>query len=112
MTSAVLTTLGTADFDRHLTAAPEPLLVEFWATGCRPCQALMPILGEIAAEHTGRLRVATVRLDDAPDLAHRYQIMALPTLILFTEGRATQRITEISTKAELLNSLQRGPLAM
>jgi thioredoxin 1 len=50
MTSTAPAALGTTNFDRHLTAAPEPLLVESWATGCRPCQALMPLIKEIAAE--------------------------------------------------------------
>lgn len=112
MTTAALTALGSADFDQHLTAAPEPLVVEFWATGCRPCQALMPILREIANEYAGRLRTATVKLDDAPDLARRYRITALPTLIVFTDGQPTQRITEITTKTALLTALQQGPLAM
>ncbi|TMR00194.1 thioredoxin family protein [Actinomadura soli] len=103
-----LTALGTADFDHHLTAAPEPLLVEFWASGCQPCQALMPVLRHLAAEHAGRLRVATVELDHAPDLARRYQIMALPTLIVFTGGRPTQRITEVITKDQLIALLEQA----
>ncbi|SFO73967.1 MULTISPECIES: thioredoxin family protein [Actinomadura] len=101
-----LTALSSTDFDQYLTAASQPLLVEFWASGCRPCQALMPILRDLAAEHTGRLRVATVKLDDAPDLARRYQIMTLPTLILFTAGRESTRITDLSSTAALATQLQ------
>ncbi|SPT64158.1 thioredoxin family protein [Actinomadura madurae] len=86
-----LTALSSTDFDQYLTAASQPLLVEFWASGCRPCQALMPILRD---------------LDDAPDLARRYQIMTLPTLILFTAGRESTRITDLSSTAALATQLQ------
>ncbi|WP_067826919.1 thioredoxin family protein [Actinomadura kijaniata] len=103
--NTTLPALGTADFDRRLIATRQPLLVEFWATGCGPCQALMPILADLAADHAGLLRVATVKLDDAPELARRYQIMALPTLILFTDGCETRRITTATTKAALVDQL-------
>ncbi|KAB2342196.1 thioredoxin family protein [Actinomadura rudentiformis] len=66
---------------------------------------MVPVLEQTAAEHTGRLRVATVRLDDNPGLAHRFQIMALPTLIVFIDGHQTTRVTEVTTKTELATVL-------
>jgi thioredoxin 1 len=100
-----LTALTEADFDAELVRAAEPLLVDFWADGCGPCKALAPVLEQTAAEHAGRLRVAAVRLDDNPGLARRFQIMALPTLIVFIDGRETERITSVTTKTGLLREL-------
>lgn len=99
MNTTTLTALTEADFDAELARTAEPLMVDFWAESCLPCQALAPVLEQIAAEHAGRLRIATVRLDDNPGLARRFQIMALPTLIVFIDGRETKRITEVTTKA-------------
>ncbi|GAA2637288.1 thioredoxin domain-containing protein [Actinomadura fulvescens] len=104
-TRTPLIALTQADFDAERTRITEPLLVDFWAEGCGPCKALVPVLEQIAAEHTGRLRVATVRLDDNPGLARRFQIMALPTLIVFIDGHQTTRITDVTTKAGLLREL-------
>ncbi|MBB4931116.1 thioredoxin 1 [Lipingzhangella halophila] len=105
MITGGITTLTETTFDHALTRAPTPLLVEFWAEGCGPCQALIPILEQIATDHSNQLRVATVRLDDNPVLAQRHQIMALPTLVLFTNGHETTRITTAPTKAQLLDEL-------
>ncbi|MCP9952706.1 thioredoxin family protein [Actinomadura madurae] len=112
MNTTTLTALTEADFDAELARTAEPLMVDFWAESCLPCQALAPVLEQIAAEHAGRLRIATVRLDDNPGLARRFQIMALPTLIVFIDGRETKRITEVTTKAGLhreLGAVTAGP---
>jgi thioredoxin 1 len=98
-------TMTEATFDHDLTSAPGPILVDFWAEGCGPCKELTPMLEQLAAQHAGKLRVATVRLDDNPALARRFAIMALPTLIMFTDGRETKRITDVTAKAQLLEQL-------
>lgn len=105
MTENGITRLTSVTFDHAVADAPTPVLVEFWAEGCRPCRALIPILDEIGRDHAEQLRVATVRLDDNPDLARRYQIMALPTVILFASGRESLRMTTATTKAQLLQEI-------
>ncbi|WP_165964085.1 thioredoxin domain-containing protein [Actinomadura sp. KC216] len=105
MNTTPLIPLTEADFDAELARTAEPLLVGFWAESCGPCRALVPVLEQIAAEHAGRLRVATVRLDDNPGLARRFRIMALPTVIMFIGGREAKRITEATTKAALRHEL-------
>lgn len=102
-----LATWTEEDFDHQLHRTAEPALIDFWAEGCGPCTALAPVLEQIASEYTGRLRVAAVRLDNAPALASRFHIMALPTLILFVDGREAHRITDVATKAGLLDQLAR-----
>jgi thioredoxin 1 len=98
--------LTTTTFDQEVAGSHLPVLVDFWAQGCGPCATIAPVLEEIAAEHTGRLRVAGVRLDDAPELAARFEIMALPARIIFAGGRPVKRITAVGGKSQLLADLK------
>jgi thioredoxin 1 len=98
-------TLDEASFDAALADSPVPLLVDFWAEGCGPCMTLAPLLDDLAREAAGRLRVATVRLDDNPGLAARFEIMALPTLIAFTDGQTARRLTSIRSLRDLTEQL-------
>jgi thioredoxin len=91
--SELVVPLTEATFDREVAKAQQPVLVEFGAEGCGPCAALAPVLERLAAEHAGRLRIAEVRLDNAPGLAARFEIMALPTLIVFIGGVVVKRLT-------------------
>ncbi|MEV0160864.1 thioredoxin family protein [Nonomuraea fuscirosea] len=99
--------LTAAGFDDELTSAgTQPFLVDFWVTGCGPCKALAPMLEEFAAEQAGRLRVGMVQLDNAPELAGRYEVMALPTLIVFVGGVEKKRLTGSLIKAEIFAELE------
>ena len=101
-----ITTLTEDSFDEAMRAAPLPFLVDFWASGCAPCAALMPIIDAIAATYGGQMRFGAVKLDDAPALAARYQIMKLPTLIVFSGGRPAKRINDVHGRQQLLRELQ------
>ncbi|MDP4510526.1 thioredoxin family protein [Nonomuraea turcica] len=106
MTTAPLA-LTTATFEDALAGAgTQPFLADFWVQGCGPCKALAPVLAEAAAEQADRLTVGMVQLEHAPELAARYEIMALPTLIVFVGGLEKTRLTGASTKAELLAELE------
>jgi thioredoxin 1 len=75
-----------ATFDQEVLQSPEPVLVDFWATWCPPCRRLSPKVEELAQEYKGRLRVAKIDVDSNQDLAARYQIQAMPTLLFFKKG--------------------------
>jgi thioredoxin 1 len=75
-----------ATFDQEVLQSPEPVLVDFWATWCPPCRRLSPKVEELAQEYQGRLRVAKIDVDSNQDLAARYQIQAMPTLLFFKKG--------------------------
>jgi thioredoxin 1 len=99
------TTLSDATFDEEIGAADEPLLVDFWAEWCGPCKMVSPILDEIADEHAGKIRVAKLNVDDNPEIARRYSVMSIPTLIVFRDGQEAARIIGAKGKGQLVQEL-------
>ena len=79
------------DFERSVLQSAAPVLVDFYADWCAPCKMVAPIVDEIAYRHIGRVLVAKVDTDRAPDLAMRYGIRSIPTLILFRDGQEVER---------------------
>ena len=79
--------------------------MDFWAEWCGPCKMIAPILREIASEQDGKLRVAKLNVDDAPDIARRFGVMSIPTLILFNGGEPAKRVVGAKPKAALLGEL-------
>ena len=103
--AAAITNLSEATFDEEIGSAAEPVLVDFWAEWCGPCKMIAPILEEIASEQMGSLRVAKVNVDEAPDLARRFEVMSIPTLILFDGGLPTKRLVGAKGKPQLFEEL-------
>jgi thioredoxin 1 len=90
-----------ADFNQQVLESPVPVLVDFWASWCPPCRMMEPILAEIAVEQAETLRVVKVNSDDARALAERFNIRALPTLLLFRNGQAVGMQEGAMRKASL-----------
>ena len=103
--AGAITNLSETTFDEEVGATPEPVLVDFWAEWCGPCKLLAPILEEIAAEQAGSIRIAKVNVDEAPDLARRFEVMSIPTLILFDGGVPAKRMVGAKGKPQLLEEL-------
>jgi thioredoxin 1 len=100
-----IATLDQASFAEELATADKPVLVDFWAEWCGPCRALAPYLDEVARENTEKLKVAKVNVDENPDLAMQFDIMSIPTLIVFRDGQPVHRFQGASGKAGLLQQL-------
>lgn len=94
-----------ADFDR-LANADLPVLVDFTATWCGPCQALAPIIDEIRPELQGRCEVVKLDIDAVPEIAEKYNVMGVPTLALFEDGEQLVRWEGGANKQELLGRLE------
>ena len=82
------------------------MLVDFWAEWCGPCKQITPILEEIAVEHDGKLRIAKVNVDENLEIARRFEVMSIPTLVLFKEGVAQRRLIGAKGKGQLLQELE------
>ena len=103
--SDAITTLDDITFDEEVKGSAEPILVDFWAEWCGPCKLIAPILEEIASEQGGKLRVAKLNVDEAPATARRFEVMSIPTLILFKDGEPQRRLVGAKGKGQLLQEL-------
>jgi thioredoxin 1 len=99
-------TLTEHTFDEEINGCEEPVLVDFWAEWCGPCKMIAPVLDEIAADHPGKLRIGKINIDENLELARRFDVMSIPTLILFKGGEAQLRIIGAKGKGQLLQELQ------
>ncbi|HUI47577.1 MAG TPA: thioredoxin [Acidimicrobiia bacterium] len=98
-------TLTDATFDESVGAADTPLLVDFWAEWCGPCKMISPVLEDIAKEHAGRIRIAKLNVDDNPNVARRYEVMSIPTLLVIADGEVKKRLVGAKGKPQLLEEL-------
>jgi thioredoxin 1 len=95
-----------ATFDAEVLKASVPVLVDFWAAWCGPCRAIAPIVDELAKEYDGRMKVVKLDTDEAGETAQRYQVMSIPTLMLFKDGQPVERLVGALPKAAILGRLQ------
>ncbi|MFO1538273.1 MAG: thioredoxin [Actinomycetota bacterium] len=100
--------LSDATFDETIGSADTPVLVDFWAEWCGPCHMIAPVLEEIATEQAGKIRIAKVNVDDNPTTAQRFNVMSIPTLLVFTPGDSSaevKRLVGAKGKGQLLQEL-------
>jgi thioredoxin 1 len=79
--------VSTADFDKEVLQAEQPVLVDFWAVWCGPCRAIAPAVDAVADEYAGKAKVLKLNVDDSPEIAGRYGVQSIPTLMIFKGGQ-------------------------
>jgi thioredoxin 1 len=103
--SEKIVTLSDATFDEHVKGSDVPVLVDFWAEWCGPCKMNSPVLEEIAQEQEGKLTIGKLNIDDNLDVTRRFDVMSIPTLILFKDGEPQVRLIGAKPKGQLLEEI-------
>lgn len=93
------------NFQAEITKADKPVLVDFWAVWCGPCQMMAPILHELEAEMPD-VQIGKVNVDEQMDLARQFRVVSIPTLIIFKNGQEVQRMVGVTSKEELKDALK------
>jgi len=103
--SEKIVTLSDATFDEHVKASDVPVLVDFWAEWCGPCKMISPVLEEIAEEQAGKIQIGKLNIDDNLEVTRRFDVMSIPTLILFKDGQPEVRLIGAKPKGQLLQEI-------
>ena len=93
-------------FDEEIKGADVPVLVDFWAEWCGPCKMIAPVLEEIASEQDGKIRIVKLNVDENLEIARRFEVMSIPTLIIFKDGEPQRRLIGAKGKGQLLQELE------
>ena len=101
----VLEVTGT-NWDQEVLKASEPVLVDFWAPWCGPCRRIAPIVEELSQELAGRVKVAKCNTDDASEVASRYGVMQIPTLLVFKGGEVVEQILGTAGKQAIQSKIE------
>ena len=94
------------NFEEEVENSSLPVLVDFWAAWCGPCKMIAPIIDQLADEFDGKVKIAKLNVDENRDLATRFKVMSIPTLLLFKDGEVVNQLIGARPKAELVKLLE------
>jgi len=96
-----------ANWEQEVIKSSSPVMVDFWAVWCGPCQAIAPTIEELSAEYAGKLKVCKLNTDENQDLASQYQIMGIPTLLFIKDGKPVDKIVGAASKKNIKEKIDR-----
>jgi thioredoxin 1 len=96
-----ITELDSSNFEAVISAGSAPVVVDFWAPWCGPCKAIAPILEELAEELGDSVKICKVNVDNSSDIAGKYEIRAIPTILIFKDGKVADTVVGLSSKEDL-----------
>ncbi len=97
--------LSTENFEQEVIKSDIPVLIDFWAQWCSPCRILTPLIDEMANEYNGKVKICKLNVDDAPDVATRYGVMSIPTVLIFNKGQVCGESVGVVPKEKLVSML-------
>lgn len=98
--------ISNENFDKEVLKSKRPVLLDFWAEWCMPCKMLDPVIDDIAAEYAKKLRVGKVNTDDNREISLKYEVSAIPTLILLVGGEMVRKFIGLQQKADLVAAIE------
>ena len=98
-------TVNNENFEKEILQSRMPVLLDFWATWCGPCRMMSPIIDEIAEEKADCIKVGKVNVDENRDLAMKYEVMTIPTILIIKEGKVEKSFVGVTDKSAILESI-------
>ncbi|MCX7922177.1 MAG: thioredoxin [Clostridia bacterium] len=108
MASEKLVVLTKDNFEEEVLKSDKPIIVDFWAPWCGPCRAVGPIMDELANEFEGKAKVGKINVDDQGELAAKYRVMSIPTIMLFKDGQMVDKVIGARSKEEFANLISKN----
>jgi thioredoxin 1 len=106
MAASNIVNLTETNFANEVLNSPVPVLVDFWAEWCGPCKMIMPTINEIASDYAGKVKVGKVNVDNNGDVAGKYMIRSIPSLLIFNKGKLIDQIVGVVSKTEIISRLE------
>ncbi len=94
--------LTSKNYDEEVVKSQIPVLIDFWATWCGPCRAMMPVVEQIANENEGKIKVCKVNVDEESELASKFNVMSIPTFVAIKDGKVLGTSLGVQSKEEIL----------
>lgn len=99
--------ISTKNFDSEVINSQTPVLVDFFAEWCGPCKMLSPIIDDIAEQMKSKIKIGKIDIDESPDLASKFSVMTVPTLILFKDGEAVEKSVGVKSKDAIIEMISK-----